>query len=315
MNLKFASYALTFFALIATSSFVRGAGYSPVLATLLSGDSSSNPHKPFSFDPQGVALTASGVLNQIGNGPGTPPTTGFLNNDDTFEVVLAFNDLRNTDGTEAGSKALGGPGYAAIVWSGIASSVTNPVSGLYVGEMGQFDDGAAGNLKQRMSALNLTDGAFAAVLTSETFDFAGQTWDAIDGQIGTGNVDLMGAFDLQSPSAITANSGGGTAVNYTNTNFVLDVQSATVPTGVSWWQVEPTPRSRVGDGGQLLVQANPNVGFLDAPNYLPALGGAIQQLGGAQFALMNPVPEPSSLLAIAGCVGIAGIFRRRKARK
>jgi len=309
MRFKIASQTLACFALIAMSNVAYSAGYSPVLARLLSGGSNPGPTQPFSFAAQGVQTGASGVLTQAGS--------DLLNDGDTFESVLAFEDLRNPDGTNAGSDVLGGPGYAAILWSGVAAGVSSPGGGFFFGNIGQFADGDVGNLKQRIVGLGLTDGAFAAVVTSETYDFAGQSWDQIQAEITANNsVDVMGAFDLQAASNVTANATGiGLQVAYNSTNFILDVQETTVPAEMSWWQVSPSAEERVGDGGQLVVQANPSVGFLAVDNYATSGAGTTLALTGDQFALMNPVPEPSSLLAIAGCVGVAGFARRRRARK
>jgi len=317
MKFNFSAMTACFF-VIATSLTVEAGTYSPVLGDLLSGTTTSSAdggHNPLPFVPQYVKLASSGTLTQTGG--------NVMNVGDSFEIVQAFSFdgssgyLANAAGTQIGD--LGTGGYGAIVWSAEVSSVVFANTVVGDGVVSQIADGA-GNVVTELGSLSWgagVTGAFGAVLTSETFDFAGADWSTIDGNAGS--IDVAGAFNLSSTGdsdEIASTNIGG---KYSLSNaFVGDMILASVPPEIDWFQVSDAngnipATNLVGFGGEIVLEDSGNAGTLEILSYSVGGGGSFS---GGGLALMNPVPEPSSLLAIGGCLGFAGLVRRRRmARK
>ena len=298
----------------------EAATYSPVLGDLLSGNatpSSSGAFNPFDiyntdYVTMNVATdsTNSSVVN-LGAGAG-------FNNGDTLSVVSAFAGLSSQINVGA-TNALGA-GYGALIWNG---TVTGGGSGS--GSTGSFDITNGGNgVQDILSNASTTD--FLTLVVSETVDFANSTLSEINDGLaaGTDTVFEIATFNLSNSTqefAYSAVGGGFANTELTATGlFSLDV-STTAP-GVQFWSLQQDGVQTVGNvsypfgsnGSELWL----NYRFSNNINFdedVSSAAAGTYALLGSGAAAMNAVPEPSSMLAIAGCVGFAGLVSRRRKRR
>jgi len=151
-------------------------------------------------------------------------------------------------------------------------------------------------------------------VVSDSVNFASSTFADINAGFGTSVIEVA-TFGLDADIAAV----GGTAFGETTitaSDFgVLNV-STTAP-GTNWWTisnsgatVNPVAYPYGSFGSELLL--NYGLGNNITSQLLSGSTTGDFTLGGNGVAAMNPVPEPGSLLAVAGCLGLAGLIRRRR---
>ncbi len=307
-------------ALLATSEVNHAATYSPVLGDLLSGN-------PASVSPQNQYNLKStsyiGLESEVGPGGApfsksvvTTSTNGQFTQGDTFTSISAFTNLQSAL-FNGGNDPLGAGGFAALVWHAAVESTTSTAA--YQGSvtLGQNDVGGSNTtLNDVMS--NASDSTLS-LFVSETVNFsdAGVSLADINTALGSGDVIEMASFDLTAGDITFTYIGDSTNLIYTASSLLSFDVTSNDPGDPEFWTLPKTGFNAVGDpeyqfgsfGSELWLNYSYGENLVSTGDLASAGQFA---LGGSGSAAMNPVPEPSSLLAIAGCFGVAGLVRRRR---
>lgn len=279
--------AVTALCLLSAPRSVHAAALSPVLGELIDGG-------VFDGFEDYIKTTNSGEITVAG--PVANLTVG-----DTFQIVSAFSGVGSNAAT-AGDPLLGS-GFAAVVWSGKIASIDFSLANITT--FAQIE--SAGDLDSLLGNLGISSG-FATLLTSESFDFAGKSVGDINTEALSGSIDVNGVFDLNAPTASFQSSFNTDEVEYSFA-FSTDVQPASLPNPLSFVPNETD--------SSLLIRNNSAVGSLSFSASAGSDAGGTFTASGSNLVQINPVPEPGSLVAIAGLfVGFGAVnFRRRRRGK
>ncbi|TWU01288.1 hypothetical protein Pla52n_46620 [Stieleria varia] len=262
----------------AVAAPVNAASLLPTLGRVLDGGE---------FDAQ-IDFVRTGV-----SGTATLANAGITTAGDDLIGILSFASVGSNIPSSTGP--LGSGGYVAVLFSADVKTATNfgpSTSGFLQAE------GNLGTLLSNVAGVGPT-GAFAALLTSTSVDFA----TAGLAGINSSAVTLEALLDITSPSG---EIGYGALQNGSDLDFffqaALTAQPASLPTGLGFFDV--------AGGNDLVFGNNNSVGNIAAINGVTTAG--TKSLGGSILAQLNPVPEPSSMLAVLGCLAGVGFVRRRR---
>ena len=321
----------TFIRCIAAVAFLtvgmRGAdaGNMFVLGDLLSGNpvsSSDGAHNPFNlYDTSFVGMNASttGYYNSTGLG---------VTNGDQFVGVTAFGDLVGSlsSSITAATGTSVGAGYGALIFAGDVVDADST--------LGNFNlTTSTGGVATALAASSGASSNFLSLVVSETVDFNTSSLVDIGNALENGSALELASFNISATNnftTVTQFNAVGTFVTPTiqdttfKSRYSLSLDVASSVSGIEFWtidrevnklfDVESSNSSPSGSFGSelylnlldVVIGVDINTGGTSGVNAVTS-GNAV--------AAMNAVPEPS-MLAVMGCVGVAGVVaRRRKTRK